>query len=108
VNPYEPAASNVAQPEKLGVATRRIVLSISLGTLYAFTGLLVLLLAYLPTRYPGLSDKESGPAYYWPDDLFHLLLPVTFVLLFVSMVVFLTNHLRNRQVSKPNLESTTT
>jgi hypothetical protein len=108
VNPYEPAASAVAQPEKRGVATRRIVLSISLGILYAFTGLLVLLLAYLPMRYPGLSDKESGPAYYWPDDLFHLLLPNTFGLLFVSMVVFLTNHLRNRQASKPNLESTTT
>ena len=108
VNPYEPAASDIAPPKKRGVATRRIVLAISLGILYAFTGLLILLLAYLPLRYPGLSDKESGPAYYWPDDLFYLLLPVTSVLLFVSMVVFLANHLRNRQASKPNLESTTT
>jgi hypothetical protein len=90
VNPYEP----VAQTDKKALSVRQVVLVVSLGALYALTGLLVLLLAYLPIRYPGLSDKESGPAYYWPDDLFYLLLPVTSVLLVVSMAVFLTNHLR--------------
>ena len=59
VNPYEPAA----QTEKQGLSVRQVVLVISLGVLHTFTGLLVLLLAYLPIRYPGLSDRESGPAY---------------------------------------------
>ena len=104
MNPYEP----VAQPEKHALSVRQVVLVVSLGTLYTLTGLLVLLLAYLPIRYPGLSDKESGPAYYWPDDLFYLLLPVTSVLLVVSMAFFLTNHLRKHDRSKLNLESTAT
>jgi hypothetical protein len=86
VNPYEP----VAQPEKQAFSVRQMVLVVSLGALYTLTGLLVLMLAYLPIRYPGLSDKESGPAYYWPDDLFYLLLPGTSVLLVASMLVFLT------------------
>jgi len=104
VNPYEP----VAQTEKQALSVRQVVLVISLGALYTLTGLLVLLLAYLPIRYPGLSDKESGPAYYWPDDLFYLLLPVTSVLLVVSTAVFLTNHLWKHHRSKLNLESTAT
>ena len=104
MNPYEP----VAQTEKQALSVRQVVLVISLGALYTLTGLLVLLLAYLPIRYPGLSDKESGPAYYWPDDLFYLLLPVTSVLLVVSTAVFLTNHLWKHHRSKLNLESTAT
>jgi len=59
VNPYEP----VAQTEKQALSVRKVVLVISLGALYTLTGLIVPLLAYLPIRYPGLSDKESGPAY---------------------------------------------
>ena len=104
MNPYEP----VAQTEKHDLSPRRVVLLVSFGSLYTLTGVLVLLLAYLPIRYPGLSDKESGPAYYWPDDLFYILLPVTFVLLVVSIVVCLTNQFRKHHRSKPNLESTST
>jgi O-antigen/teichoic acid export membrane protein len=102
VNPYE----SVAQSEKPGVSVRQLAFAISLGALYTLTGLLVLLVAYLPIRYPGLSDKESGPAYYWPDDLFYLLLPVASVLLIFSTVVFIMNYLRKYHRTKTELKST--
>jgi hypothetical protein len=102
VNPYE----SVAQSEKPGVSVRQLAFAISLGALYTLTGLLVFLLAYLPIRYPGLSDKESGPAYYWPNDLFYLLLPVASVLLIFSTVTFIMNYLRKYHSTKTELEST--
>jgi hypothetical protein len=102
VNPYE----SVAQSEKPGVSMRELAFAISLGALYTLTGLLVLLLAYLPIRYPGLSDNDSGPAYYWPDDLFYLLLPVASVLLIFSTVAFIVNYLRKYHRTKTEREST--
>jgi len=86
VNPYE----SVAQPEKRETNRLRYVLTFATTVLYAFTALLVILLVYLPVRFPGLSDKNSGPAYYWPDDAFHIFLPITTVFVVVSTIVFCT------------------
>ncbi len=84
MNPYEsrPIASSVT-PKRLNI------FSVFSWAIYTLTSIAVILLASLPIRFPGLSDKASGPAHYWPDDAFHLLLPIAACLMAVSTFVFI-------------------
>ncbi len=83
MNPYEsrPIANSVS-PKRLNI------FAVFSWAIYTFSSIAVIVLASLPIRFPGLSDKASGPAYYWPDDAFHLLLPIAIGLLAVSACVF--------------------
>jgi len=85
LNPYEPSLKS----EKVDFPFGRILLDLGCYGLYLVTIMGFVVLAYLPIRYPGLNDRQSGPAYYWPDDLFNILLRFELILLGVTSVTFL-------------------
>jgi hypothetical protein len=70
-NPYE----SVKSPAIPSWKTRDVIRFV-LGCVATLFGVLLILGALIEVdlllRYPGLRDPSSGPAYYWPADLFHV------------------------------------
>lgn len=98
LNPYD-APNDAAERTKDQPTTRA---DLMVYGLYAMTALGLLSLAYLPLRYPNLTDLSNGPAYYWPEDLLRALVPAVSLLGTFSTLVFAIRTFTRSRSTRPN------